>query len=396
MVADGGTTLTEYFSPRWSCCLLCFALVIVPARATEEALPWKDARRFAEALQTIREHYAEPVDDATLINEAIRGMAAGLDPYSVYLDPAEYQQARVDAFGRYEGIGVDVRREADGYVVITPFDGSPAERAGLQPGDRLLEANGEVLARLDPVQFNHLLDGTTGSTVTLLVQRDGGEPFTVKLTRELIDIPSVTAKTLGGNIAYFRIAMISDNTADKLAGMLASRKDGSPAGIILDLRNNAGGVVDGAVALADLFLDAGVIVSTRGRAAGQSLDYRAQPGDVAAGIPLVVLVNKGTASAAEILAAAMQDHARAIVMGDTTFGKGAVQSMIPLEGGGALKITSAHYRTPSGRRIEDSGIVPDIAHPAAQAMSEDLATDAVVQHALAMLNRRSQHQERNR
>lgn len=377
--------------------LLCLALVTAPAYAAEErALPWEDARRFAEALQTIREHYAEPVDDATLINEAIRGMAAGLDPYSVYLDPAEFQQARIDAFGRYEGIGVDVRRDVDGYVVITPFDGSPAERAGLQPGDRLLEANGEVLARLDPVQFNHLLDGATGSTVTLLVQRGDSEPFNVTLTRELIDVPSVAGKMIAADIAYFRIAMVSDNSAAKLARILTDIKHERLAGIILDLRNNAGGVVDGAVALADLFLDSGTIVSTRGRAAGQSLDYEAQPDEIAAGIPIVVLVNQGTASAAEILAAALQDHARAIVMGETTFGKGAVQSLIPLEGGGALKITSAHYRTPSGRRIEGSGIVPDIAYPAAQIASEDMSADALVAQARALLNRRSPDQEHGR
>lgn len=288
---------------------------------------------------------------------------------------------------------MDVRREADGYVVIAPFDDSPAERAGLQPGDRLLEANGEVLAHLDPVQFNHLLDGATGSTVTLLVQREDGEPFDVTLTREVIDIPSVTGKLLGENVAYFRIAMVSDNSAARLAHILNNIEADRLAGVILDLRNNAGGVVDGAVALADLFLDSGTIVSTRGRAAGQSLDYAAQPGEIVPDIPLVVLVNKGTASAAEILAAALQDHARAIVMGEITFGKGAVQSLIPLEGGGALKITSAHYRTPSGRRIEGSGIVPDIAHPAARIASEDMSADALVAHARAFFKRRPHNQE---
>lgn len=377
-----------------SCGLVCVALT-TPAAAAEDALPWEDARRFAEALQTIRDHYAEPVADATLINEAIRGMAAGLDPYSVYLDPAEYEQARIDAFGRYEGIGVDVRREADAYVVITPFDGSPAKRAGLQPGDRLLEADGEVLARLDPVQFNHLLDGATGSTVTLLVQRGDGVPFEVTLTRELIDLPSVTGKMIDGNIAYFRIAMVSDNSARNLARMLAAFDD-KPGGLILDLRNNAGGVVDGAVALADLFLDDGVIVSTRGRGIGQSFDYRAGDGEVAAGVPVVVLVNNGTASAAEIIAGALQDHARATVMGETTFGKGAVQSMIPLEGGGALKITSAQYRTPSGRQIEGAGIVPDIAHPAAQLVTEDTSDDALVHHAQRILDRQQHGEARKR
>lgn len=385
----------EFPKTRWLRGLFCFALLGAPAQADEAALPWEDARRFVEALQTIRENYAEPVDDATLINEAIRGMAAGLDPYSVYLDPAEYQQARIDAFGRYEGIGVDVRRDADAYVVVTPLDGSPAQRAGLQPGDRLLEANGKVLARLDPVQFNHVLEGTTGSTLTLLVQRDGGEPFDVTLTRELIDIPSVSGKMISANLAYFRIAMISDNSASKLARIFEQLDDGSVAAIILDLRNNAGGVVDGAVALADLFLDAGSIVATRGRAAGQSFDYTAHPGDIAAGLPIVVLANQGTASAAEILAAALQDHARAIVMGETTFGKGAVQSLIPLEGGGALKITSAHYSTPSGRRIEGSGIVPDVAHPAARLTSEDMSTDALVRYAQSLLMRRLQVEERN-
>lgn len=361
---------------------------LAEAPTDEDALPWEDARRFAETLQIIREQYVEPVDDKTLITEAIRGMTAGLDPYSVYLEPDEFEQARISAFGRYEGIGVEVTRAEGIYVIVTPFDGGPAQRAGLMPGDRLLRANGVSLAGLDPAELDAILDGPVGSRVNLVIQRGEDEPFPVTLTREIVNIPSISMRVLDDGILYIRIALISDGSAKDLVKALnASIRNGRRvAGLILDLRNNAGGVVDGAVEIADAFLETGVIVSTRGRAPGQSIDYTASPELLMPGVPMVVLVNNGTASAAEIVAGALQDHSRAVVLGSTTFGKGAVQSLIPLENGGAMKLTTAHYRTPSGRLIEGAGIVPDIeAVEADTAPEPESETDALQEKAMRVL-----------
>ncbi|HEX7047126.1 MAG TPA: S41 family peptidase [Gammaproteobacteria bacterium] len=381
--------LTSHFSR------ILFVTVVVscPAHAgsvEEEALPWQDAHRFVEALETIRTQYAEPVDDETLINEAIRGMAAGLDRYSVYLAPAEYEQARIDALGRYEGIGVEVSRAAQGgYVVVAPFDGGPAARAGIQSGDLLLRANGVSLERADPAELDRILHGDPGSAVTLSVQRGEQPPFDVTLVREIIRIPSISGKTLPSGVRYARIAMFSDRSARDLAELLDDLdiKDDDVPGLIIDLRDNAGGVVEGAVDIADLFLDEGVIVSTSGRAPGQTFDYLAKPGGIAAGIPIVLLVNGGTASAAEIVAGALQDYDRATLFGTRTFGKGAVQTLIPLAGGGALKLTTAHYRTPSGSRIDSAGIVPDIEVAMADDAPKAAPTedDALVQRAVEFL-----------
>lgn len=375
--------------------ILLGVLLTAPFHATaaEDTLPWQDARRFVEALETIRTQYAEPVEDEKLINDAIRGMAAGLDRYSVYLDPVEYEQARIDALGRYEGIGVEIARApAGGYLVVAPFDGGPAARAGVQPGDRLLAANGISLEQTDPAGLDRILHGETGSAVTLTLQRGESPPFDVTLVREIIRIPSVSGKVLAGGARYLRIALFSDRSARDLASLLKELGTKDASGLIIDLRNNAGGVVEGAVDIADLFLDDGVIVSTRGRAPGQTFDYMARPGGIATdggrSLPIIILVNGGTASAAEIFAGAMQDYGRATLLGTRTFGKGAVQTLIPLAGGGALKLTTAYYRTPSGRRIDSAGIVPDVEAAAADApMNAPLAEDALVRRAIELLER---------
>lgn len=371
--------------------LMTFAVSTDAAETTasEDALPWEDARRFAEALETIRTQYAIPVDDATLIDHAIRGMAAGLDAYSMYLDPAEYGQARIDALGRYEGIGVEVARDETGYIIVAPIDGSPARRAGLRSGDRILGANGEMLEQADPAALDALLHGAAGTAVNLTVQRGEGTPFEVTLVRELINIPSVSGAMLDGGAVYLRIALFSDTSADDLAQLIEEFdvRAGKTRGLVIDLRNNAGGIVDGAVEIADAFLEDGAIVSTIGRGQGQTFEYLAQPGELAPGVPLVMLVNGGTASAAEILAGALQDHDRGTVLGTTTFGKGAVQSLLPLEGGGALKLTTAYYRTPSGRIIQDAGIIPDIDAPeAGLPLPASLDDDMVVARAAALLD----------
>ena len=366
---------------------LAFSCTAHAASAEKEALPWQDARRFVEALETIRAQYAEPVDDETLINDAIRGMTAGLDRYSVFLDPAECEQARIEALGRYEGIGVEISRTPEGaYVVVAPFDGGPAARAGIQPGDRLLAANGNSLDGIDPGELDRLLHGETGSPVTLTVQRGEDTPFAVSLVREVIRIPSVSGAVLAGGARYLRIALFSDRSARDLERLLDELGMQDVPGLVIDLRNNPGGVVEGAVDIADLFIDTGTIVSTRGRGQGQTFDYAARPGDIVGKLPIVVLVNGGTASAAEILAGALQDHGRATLLGSRTFGKGAVQTLIPLTSGGALKLTTAYYRTPSGRMIDGAGIVPDIEVAGADAPSaEALADDAIIRRAVGHL-----------
>lgn len=375
-------------------CLLLAVLVPPPAQsAPEESLPWQEARRFVEALETIRRQYVEPVDDTTLLDEAIRGMAAGLDPYSVYLDPDEYEQARIEALGRYDGIGIEVaRRPEGGYVIVAPVDGGPAERAGVLSGDYLLRANGEPLDGSDPAELDRLLQGDIGSAVRLTLQRGNAPPFDVTVVRQLISIPSVSGETLPGGARYLRIAQFSDGSARDLAELLdeLDAPGATAPGLVIDLRDNAGGVVDGAVEVADMFLDQGIIVSTRGRGAGQTFDYLARPGGVATDVPLVVLINNGTASAAEILAGALQDHGRATLLGENTFGKGVVQSLIPLEGGGALKLTTAHYRTPSGHLIQEAGIEPDVRFDAGAPEAASPADDPLVQRAVEFFNRTPQ------
>jgi carboxyl-terminal processing protease len=372
--------------------IFCFVLAFAPGSAVaseQQTLPWEEARRFVEAMEKIRAVYVEPVDDATLFTNAIRGMAAGLDPYSTYLDPAEHEQVRIDATGRYEGIGLELSLIDGGYVVIAPLHGGPAQRAGLLPGDRLLQADGVPLESADPLTLDRLLHGPAGSELTLTVQR-GDEPFfDVVLKREMIAIPSVTGEQLEDGSIYLRLTRLSDGTARDLVRLLRRLGINDSTGLIIDLRNNAGGVVDGAVAIADEFLDRGVIVSTRGRLPEMNHVYEAQAGALAATLPIIVLVNQGTASAAEILAAALQENGRAEVLGTRTFGKGAVQTLVPLEDGGALKLTTAYYRTPAGQVIHDAGILPD--HDMPEADTEPLgapAQDKIVQRARDILGTR--------
>lgn len=357
-----------------------------PAGASRGELPWDDARRFVEALEKIRAAYVEPIDDETLFRLAIQGMANGLDPYSTYLDATEHEQVRIDALGRYEGLGMEVAPVEDGFIIVAPLDGGPAKRAGLQAGDRLLRANGVALDTVDVAALDRILNGPVGGRVTLTVQRGQQPPFDVTLIREVINIPSVRAERLQDGIVYLRIAHFSDGSARDVARVLTRTGvvDQNARGLILDLRDNAGGVVEGAVAIADEFLDKGVIVSTQGRLPVHTRVFEAGLDDLAAGIPMVVLVNHGTASAAEILAAALQDNARAVLLGQRTFGKGVMQALIPLDGGGALKLTTAYYRTPAGRMIHGLGVAPDIEADVAE-VADNARNDQLVGRAAEML-----------
>ncbi|HEV7165479.1 MAG TPA: S41 family peptidase [Gammaproteobacteria bacterium] len=352
-------------------CLPLAATAAVPAPAEVQPkqpagkqLPWEDVRLLVDVMQLVKDEYVEPVDDKTLIHGAIRGMLGNLDPHSDFLDKSEFGDMQDLTSGEFNGIGIDIGVQDDAIVVISPIDGSPAARAGVKAGDEILEVNGTSLDGLSLDQASDLLRGKPGTSVTLSLLPEGSDkPMSVKLTREEVHVSSTHAELLQHGYGYLRISDFGDDTADGVkTGMRALlKKNGAPLdGLVLDLRNNPGGLVDAAVDVSDDFLDSGIIVSAKGRAPDSNFERRATPGDLLAGALLVVLVDQGTASAAEIVAGALQDNHRALIMGVQTFGKGSVQTVIPLPQGDAIKLTTALYYTPSGKSIQALGIVPDV------------------------------------
>jgi carboxyl-terminal processing protease len=327
-------------------------------------LPWQDARLLAEVLERVEREYVEPVDDHRLLQAAIRGMVSSLDPYSAYLDGDEYDDIKISSSGQYSGVGIEVSMEDGQVVVVAPFDGSPAAEAGIRPGD--------VIATIDgvPVNPTTLADtigrmrGKEGTAVKIGILREGStEPLTFTLKRSRVQLHSIASELPEAGYGYVRIAQFSETTGEELRGALAGlrKTNGGPLkGLVLDLRNNPGGVLEAAVAVADAFLDSGVIVSAKGRTAESKFEMSATPGDELNGAPIVVLVNGGSASAAEIVAGALKDHRRATLMGRTTFGKGSVQTVMPLGHDRAIKLTTSLYYTPSGISINHRGIAPDI------------------------------------
>jgi carboxyl-terminal processing protease len=327
-----------------------------------EALAWEQARLFAEVLERVKQDYVEPVDDAALMESAIRGMVSDLDPHSQFLNASEYRDIRITTTGTYTGIGIEVD-EVDGAVtVVAPIAGSPAARSGIQSGDKIIAVDGTA------VEAGHLqetigrLRGHAGSEVTLTVLRDDAA-IDYEMRRQLIRMTSVHRDLLGPSYGYVRVSQFSDNTARELGNavdQLQAANNGLLDGLVLDLRNNPGGVLDAAVDVSDLFLDSGVIVSADGRSSESRFSHSARRGDILDGANLVVLVNKGSASASEIVAGALQDHGRAVVIGTSTFGKGLVQTVMPLSKGQAIKLTTSRYYTPSGGSIHEVGITPDV------------------------------------
>jgi carboxyl-terminal processing protease len=334
------------------------------ADAADQNVPWEDARLLAEILERVEREYVEPVDDHQLLQSAIRGMVSSLDPYSAYLDSDEYDDIKISSSGEYSGVGIEVSMEDGQVVVVTPLDGSPAAAAGIRAGD--------VIATIDgvPVNPSALADtidrmrGKEGSSVKVGILREGStEPLILTLKRSRVEVHSVTSQMAAPGYGYVRIAEFSDTTGPEMIAQLKALKKKSHAplkGLVLDLRNNPGGVLEAAVAVADAFLDSGLIVSARGRTPESKFEMNATPGDELNGAPIVVLVNGGSASAAEIVAGALKDHHRATLMGRTTFGKGSVQTVMPLDHGRALKLTTSLYYTPSGVSINHRGIAPDI------------------------------------
>lgn len=368
-------------------------------RPDADELAWEQARLFAEVMERVKRDYVEPLDDSELLESAIRGMVGDLDPHSQYLDADEYRDIRISTTGSYTGVGVEIAEvgEVDKTIrVITPITGSPAARSGIRSGDQIIAVDGIT------VETDHLQEtigrmrGRPGSRISVTVLRDG-EAILHEMRREIIRVASVHHERLGPSYGYVRVSQFSETTARELSRAIDTMQDANEGmldGLILDLRNNPGGVLDAAVDVADLFLDAGVIVSAIGRTSEARFTRSAHRGDVLDGAELVVLINEGSASASEIVAGALQDHGRAVVVGTSSFGKGLVQTVMPLSQGRAIKLTTSRYYTPSGDSIHETGITPDVyvegtlGYPDGSLSSHvDREHDAQLQEALDRLQR---------
>ena len=328
----------------------------------KEELAWEQARLFAEVLERVKRDYVEPLDDAELLESAIRGMVSDLDAHSQYLDAGEYRDIRISTTGSYTGVGIEVDEVGGNVMVVTPIADSPAARSGIRSGDQIIAVDGVALEPHNLQEAIGRLRGHAGSAVRISVLRDN-EVFDHEMRRQIIRMASVHKQFLAPSYGYVRVSQFSENTARELSRAvddLQEANDGMLQGLVLDLRNNPGGVLDSAVDVSDLFLDAGVIVTADGRSVDSRFTRSAHRGDILDGAALVVIVNKGSASASEIVAGALQDHNRALVIGTETFGKGLVQTVVPLSKGRAIKLTTSRYYTPSGDSIHDVGITPDV------------------------------------
>jgi len=372
-------------------------------------LTWEQTRLIAEVMERVRRDYVEDIDDKELMNSAIRGMVSGLDRHSEFLNADEYREIRDSTSGRYSGVGLEVSANAGAILVIAPIDDTPAQRAGIESGDEILEIDG-VSVRDDGL--NAAIDkmrGHAGTPVTISIRRDRfDDPLTFHLTRQSIQVASVRHELLQSAYGYVRLSQFNEGTADELELAIDAMTDEAQeskgdmlAGLIIDLRNNPGGILDSAVEVSDLFLDAGIIVTAEGRTPESRFRRDAEAGDIMDGGAVVVLVNGGSASASEIVAGALQDHDRALIIGTTTFGKGLVQTVMPLSRGRAIKLTTSHYFTPSGDSIHKTGILPDIVvegsreYPSASANGAlDREHDAQLLEALEQLrNQRVMHSQ---
>ncbi len=339
------------------------------------ALPWEEARLFAEVYERVKREYVDDVDDHALMDKAIRGMVAALDPHSAFLDTDEFEEIRLSTMGSYPGVGIEVVAEDSAVKILRPIEGSPADQAGLLPGDQIVRIDDADIGA-DLAGAISRMRGSSGSVVKLTVRRPAtGQTLDFSLRRAKVEVHSVAQQSLEPGYGYLRITGFSETTADDVNHAITRLKRDNPAGIkglVLDLRNNPGGVLEAGVAVADAFLDDGVIVTADGRTPDARFRMDATPGDVIDGAPLVVLVNGGSASASEIVAGALKDHGRAELIGHRTYGKGSVQTVMPLSHGGAVKLTTSRYFTPSGASIHGKGIVPDIVAQGAEDPPADL------------------------
>ena len=332
--------------------------------ADVEGLPLEELRAFAEVFGRIKNDYVEPVDDRKLLNYAIKGMLSGLDPHSAYLDEDEYRDIRIGTSGEFGGLGIEVGME-DGFVkVISPIDDTPAQRAGVRSGDVIIRLDDQQVKGLSLNDAVKLMRGKPGTEIRLTIVREGvDKPIEITVVRAIIKTVSVKHRMLEPGFGYIRLSQFQARTPEDMLtaiGALKREAGGSLQGLVLDMRDNPGGVLNAAVAVSDAFLQSGTIVYTEGRISDSQLKFKAAPDDVLEGAPIVVLVNGGSASASEIVAGALQDHRRAVIMGQQTFGKGSVQTIVPVNERTAVKLTTARYFTPNGRSIQAEGIVPDI------------------------------------
>ena len=333
------------------------------AEAGGSSLPWQEASLFAEVYERIKREYVDDVDDHALMEKAVRGMVAALDPHSAYLDSEEFDEIRLSTMGSYPGVGIEVVAE-DGVVkILRPIEGSPAQLAGLKPGDEIVRIDGTDIGADLAGAIAHMR-GASGSLVRLTVRREGTPGITeYALRRAQVEVHSVSGASLEPGYGYLRITNFTETTAEDVSHVLLKLRRDNPQGLkglVLDLRNNPGGVLEAGVAVADDFLDSGLIVSADGRTPEARFRMDATAGDLTGGAPLVVLVNGGSASASEIVAGALKDHGRAVLIGRRTYGKGSVQTVMPLARGGAVKLTTSRYFTPSGASIQGKGLIPDI------------------------------------
>ncbi len=327
-------------------------------------LPYSQLRTFTEVFSRIKSDYVVSVDDRTLLQNAIKGMLSGLDPHSSYLDKRASEEVRISTKGEFGGLGIEVTMENGFVKVITPIDDTPAARAGLKTGDLIIRLNGKPVKGLSLNQAVDIMRGRPGTKIKLTIAREGeNRSLEFTITRAVIRIISVKSRLLEPGYGYVRISAFQEKTGKSLIQAiykLQVKNKGPLKGLVLDLRNNPGGVLDAAIQVSDVFLDKGLIVYTEGRANNSKYKFQATPSDLLKGAPVVVLVNGGSASASEIVAGALQDHKRAIILGTKTFGKGSVQTIVPMSNGTRLKLTTARYFTPKGRSIQATGIKPDI------------------------------------
>ena len=364
------TMLFALLAPLWPLALQADSRAEQPAAGqapdareiTQSVLPLEDLRVFTKAYEHIRSSYITEIDDKTLLEHALRGMLDELDPHSTYLDATTFDELQVNTTGEFGGLGIEVGMEDDFVKVVSPIDDTPAERAGIEAGDIIIKIDDTAIKGLTLTESVEKMRGPKGSKVVLTIVREGvDQPLEITLTRDIIKVKSVRSELLEERFAYIRIAQFQVNTGrDMLAELKKLQKQHSLKGIILDLRNNPGGLLQSSVEVADVFLDGGMVVYTEGRMPHSNIEYHASEGDQTEGLPLIALINQGSASASEIVAGALQDHKRAVVLGTPSFGKGSVQTIIPITDDKALKLTTALYFTPNGRSIQAEGIVPDI------------------------------------
>lgn len=356
---------------KWSiftASLLSATILFSPAYAAknkveEQADTYEMLNLFGEVMERAKVSYVEDVTDKKLIESAINGMLVSLDPHSSYLDAQSFKYMNEQTKGKFGGLGIEVTMENGLVKVVSPIDDTPAFKAGLKSGDYISHIDGEQVMGMSLNDAVDKMRGTVGSKVKLSIRRVNNKPFDVTLKREEIKIQSVKSSIKGDDVAYIRITSFSEDTdkmIEKAFNKAKKELKGNLKGIVIDVRNNPGGLLDQAVSVSDLFLDKGEIVSTRSKNAEDTVKYNAKSGDIAKGLPIVILVNDGSASASEILAGALQDHKRAVIVGEKTFGKGSVQTVIPLGKYGAMRLTTARYYTPSGRSIQATGIEPDV------------------------------------